>query len=177
MGFSLPIRPGIVARDLSFYRLWISLRVSPWSAIPNWNRCVHAWIRFRTPSWNFAPYSTSAAKRFSMGLLMPQKTANTCMVWLPSWCPSHFATSKALFHAWSAHGILLSELFACFKAVTLSGSYCSPAVSQKTGKILIRNQSCLKALASKPCSLKTSSTFLKVIKPQESLVLSQVFHF
>jgi len=134
LGYSLLDRPGIVARDLSFSRLWFSLGVSPWSAIPNWSWCVHASSQLRTLSWNFPPYSALAAKCFQMGLLMPQKTANTCTVWSPSWRSSRFATSRALFHAWSAHGVRLSERFACLKAVTLSGSYCSPAVSQKTGK-------------------------------------------
>jgi hypothetical protein len=76
-----------------------------------------------------------------------------------------FRNLKALFHARSARGISLSELYACFKAETLSSSYCFPAVSYKSKTIPVKECFKFDSPRFEALLLKTSSFLTKFIKP------------
>lgn len=110
------------------------------------------------------------------GRLMPQPTQTFAGFGYPL-NVLHRLTPQALFHAWNAHGVPLTELCTCLEASALY-ELAAPVrfifreIAVSRGNSKSPRNSRYEALF-----LKKSSTKIKVISFHSSLVLSQGYHF
>lgn len=139
------------------------LEYLPKSAILITTHCVHTKCSLKNPLLGFSPLQHFSKGKFHR-INFATSSSRTLAGFDYPLSVRHFPFPQALFHAWSAHGVTLTELFALLKALTFSSSllpcplfFNPPANSQ-------RNLEELKTKASKLCSLSKAVLSVKGIK-------------
>jgi len=125
----------LIAYILPLCHLSMALRYSRTNS-PRFVAGIYPLIGFKSPLELFKDPAISksitmrtryASSKISFGFLSPTAPSfqeffltdtavsilNTCVVWLPPWRPTAYSQNlSTIFHVFSAHGVLLSELFA-----------------------------------------------------------------